>query len=129
MLKKSHCYQSTVQRGDQTGRRFIYPTINLNPSVLSKSLKRGVYASRVTIADQTYFGALYFGPRVVKKEKHDVLEIYLLDFTSELELYGQPVEFSLEKFIRGVVDFPHLNDLREQISKDILAVKEALNEK
>ncbi|OGJ41055.1 MAG: hypothetical protein A2411_01065 [Candidatus Pacebacteria bacterium RIFOXYC1_FULL_39_21] len=132
MLQKAQVYQSTVRHGDQTGSRFVYPTINLDPLVLPQTLKRGVYASLVTIAGRTYAGALYFGPRVVKKEKYDVLEIYLLNFTAgsnEFELYDQSVEFSLKKFIRGVLDFAHLADLREQISKDILLVKEALNEK
>ncbi|HEX9817587.1 MAG TPA: riboflavin kinase [Patescibacteria group bacterium] len=118
-------YTAQVLRGDQIGRQINYPTINLNPLTLPPNLKRGVYASQVWVGGQAYQGALYFGPRVVKNEEFDVLEIYLLDF--EGELYEQAVEFTLEKFIRGVMDFPTLEELRLQIKQDILAVKEALS--
>jgi riboflavin kinase/FMN adenylyltransferase len=124
VLTQPQKYRAQVLRGDQTGQQINFPTINLDPLTLPANLKRGVYASRVWLTNQAYQGALYFGPRVVKDEEHDVLEIYILDFTGEL--YDQQIEFSLEKFIREVRDFANLEDLRLQISKDTQEVKEAL---
>ena len=120
-------YRSVIQQGDQTGSKYVYPTINLDPSVLPAQTKRGVYAGQVKWGEQLYQGALYFGPRVVKQEVNDVLEIYLLDFA------GHPaqdtVEFTLAKFLRGVMDFPDLKVLRQQVTRDIEDVRKALNEK
>lgn len=117
-------FTATVGRGDQTGSRYVYPTINLDPALLPAGQARGVYASKVRLAGQTHSGALYFGPRVIKQETHDVLEIYLLDF--EGDVYGRQVEFSLAHFIRPVQDFPTLEALREQVTRDIAAVRKAL---
>lgn len=118
---------SAIQRGDQTGRKYVYPTINLNPAVLPTNTERGVYASLVKLADRQYKGALYFGPRKVKQETNDVLEIYLLDFAGEIK--SDAVSFTLVKFIRGVMDFPSLAELRDQVSRDIMDVRKALDEK
>ena len=123
----SDWYKSAIQPGDQTGSKYVYPTINLDPSVLPTDTERGVYASHVKWGKQTYQGALYFGPRVVKQETNDVLEIYLLDFAGHKA--REAVEFTLAKFLRGVMDFPDLKALREQVTRDIEDVRKALNEK
>ncbi|HCR81478.1 MAG: Riboflavin biosynthesis protein RibF [Candidatus Pacebacteria bacterium GW2011_GWB1_47_8] len=120
-------YQSAIQRGDQTGSKHVYPTINLDPSVLPSDTQRGVWASRVKWGKAVYQGALYFGPRVVKGETNDVLEIYLLDFTGHTA--DKTVEFTLAKFLRGVMDFPDLTNLRQQVTKDIKNVRKVFDEK
>jgi riboflavin kinase/FMN adenylyltransferase len=131
----SKYYQSTVFHGDKSGRTINFPTINLDPSVIPQDTKPGVYASRVRLADTQFsdsmladtefIGALYFGPRLVKGETHNVLEIFLLDF--EKEIYGQTVKFCLEKFIRPVLDFASLDELKQQLQKDIEAVRNAVS--
>ncbi len=126
MIRQSQRYQAQVQAGDQTGRQLSYPTINLNPLLLPQTMKRGVYASWVWVAGRRYQGALYFGPRLVKDEEHDVLEIFLLDFSGEL--YGEEIEFTVEQYLREPRDFTKLEELGQQIDQDIKGVKEALNE-
>jgi riboflavin kinase/FMN adenylyltransferase len=120
-------HTAVVRRGDQTGRQLSYPTINLDPSLLNQDLARGVYASWVKINEQLYRGALYFGPRLVKDEEDDVLEIYLLNFDGNL--YDQQVSFSLVKHIRPVRNFETSAELKQQINQDVQAVKEILHEK
>jgi len=117
----SRYYQSTVFHGDKSGRTINFPTINLDPLVIPQDTKPGVYASLVEIAASEYKGALYFGPRLVKGETHNVLEIFILDF--DKEVYGQTVSFCLEKFIRPVLDFASLDELKQQLQKDIEAVR------
>lgn len=120
-------YKSKVFHGSKDGSNKAYPTVNLDPLVLPADFKKGVYASWVKVGGQQYPGAAYFGPRLVKNEQHDVLEIYLLDFSAQV--YGQEVEFSLIKFIRGVMDFTDFSLLKAQINKDISDVKRILNVK
>jgi FAD synthase len=124
---KNPWYTSTISRGDQTGSKYVYPTINLDPAVLPPDTERGVYASLVKLGSDQHHGALYFGPRLVKAETSDVLEIYLLDFAGEITL--TEVTFQLVKFLRPVMDFPTLMALRDQVSEDIVKVRKILNEK
>ncbi|MDA1079974.1 MAG: riboflavin kinase [bacterium] len=117
---------ATVLRGDQTGRTIDFPSLNLDASLWPEALQAqpGVYASRVRIAGKTYSGALYYGPRLVKKEVHNVLEIHVLDFAEEI--YDQTIEFQVGAFVRPPLDFISLAGLREQLAKDVEEVREEL---
>lgn len=119
--------KSKVFHGNKNGTKYAYPTVNLDVSVLPPGLKTGVYASWVKVGQELFPGAAYFGPRLIKGESYDVLEIYILDFSAQI--YGEEIEFSLEKHLRDVMDFTDFSLLKEQINKDIAQVKETLNVK
>ena len=118
-------YKSKVFHGNKDGSKISYPTANLDPSVLPESLKRGVYAGWVEVGDRVLPGAIYFGPRLVKGEDKDILEIYILDFSAEI--YGEEISFILEDHIRDVMDFTDFSLLKDQIEKDIKKIEEVLN--
>lgn len=118
-------YTSQVIHGNKDGSKYAYPTVNLDPSLPSPDLERGVYASWVKIGEQQFPGAAYFGPRAIKNETVDVFEVYILDFSAEI--YGQEVSVSLEQFIRGVMDFTDFSALKDQITQDIKMVEKALH--
>jgi riboflavin kinase / FMN adenylyltransferase len=122
-MKKT--YKSKVLHGDKDGSKISYPTANLNPSVLPISLQRGVYAGWVEVNDKIFPGAIYFGPRLVKGEDKDVLEIFILNFSGEI--YGEEIEFTLEAHIRDVMDFTDFSLLKDQINSDIKKIKQVLN--
>lgn len=121
---QSTTYSSEVFHGDQTGRQLNFPTINLDPKTVPANTEPGVYASKVIVKKTNYMGALYLGPRFIKGETHNVLEIYLLDFNEEI--YGEVVTFTLEKFIRPVIDFTSLEAFKAQLREDIAAVRDTL---
>lgn len=126
------------------GRTMSYPTINLDPAVLPTTTQVGVYAALVKIAaatpttspsppkpqpalhqpSATLAGALFFGPRLVFGETHNVLEIYLLDFSQQV--YNQSASFKLMEFIREPRDFTSLSELQQQIQSDVERVQKAL---
>jgi len=118
-------YKSKVFHGSKDGSKISYPTVNLDPNILSSSLKRGVYAGWVIVGDETFPGAIYFGPRLVKGEDQDILEIYILDFSAEI--YGEEISFTLESHIRDVMDFTDFSLLKDQIKEDIKKIKQVLN--
>ncbi|NCN45542.1 hypothetical protein GW927_03235 [Candidatus Pacearchaeota archaeon] len=118
-------FTSVVRYGSKDGTKHLYPTVNLDPLVLPKNLKRGVYASWVRVNGITYPGAAYFGPRIIKEESFDVLEIYILDFSAKI--YGEKIDFKLEQFIRGVMDFTDFSKLKEQITADVLNIQRVLH--
>jgi riboflavin kinase / FMN adenylyltransferase len=118
-------YSSCVFHGDKSGRQIGFPTINLDPTIMPLGCEEGVYASRVEVRGKKYTGALYFGPRSVKNEVFNVLEIYILDFTGEI--YGETVQFSLGTFIRPVIHFTTLEELKQQLYQDIADIKKLEN--
>ena len=112
---------SKVFPGHQVGRTIGFPTLNLDPSCIPSHTRQGVYASLVTADDSEYQGALYLGPRLVFDEVETVLEIHLLHFNGDL--YGKTVSFTLEQWIRGVMDVPDLKALKDQLYTDVQAVR------
>jgi riboflavin kinase/FMN adenylyltransferase len=114
-------FSSTVLHGDKSGRQIGFPTINLDPKAMPLGSEEGVYASEVRVADKIYVGALYFGPRSVKNEVFNVLEIHILNFSQEI--YGQTVSFKVGTFIRPVIHFTKLSELKTQLAEDIAAIQ------
>jgi len=117
MNEKSTFYSGVVIAGLGNGQRRAYPTVNLDAQILPADFLAGVYAAWVFIDGKKYKGALFFGPRKILQEEHNVLEIYILDF--DREIYQQEISFEVANFIREVRDFASFTDLKEQIALDI----------
>jgi len=117
-------HQRKVLPGQKLGRTIGFPTLNLNPDTVPKDTQLGVHAATVTHNGTTYQGALYYGPRLVLHETKTILEIFLLDFNQEI--YGEQVEFTIQKHIRGIMDFDSFEEMKTQLEKDVQAVKTAL---
>lgn len=122
--KISGWISATVQSGDKTGRTINSPTINLDPSLMPSPdrKKPGVYGCLVKVDKNIYKGALYFGPRLVKNETENVLEIFILNFCKNI--YNQSIKFRVELFIRPPENFENLEELRKTISKDVAEIKQ-----
>jgi len=110
-------YTSIIRKGQQLGRQISFPTLNLDPNILPNTQKLGVYQATVVVNKKEYKAVLFFGPKKTFEEVTNVLEINLLDF--DQEIYGQSVSFTLGKFIRPVIKFSSLEELKKQIARDI----------
>lgn len=117
-------YSSKVFKGAQTGRTINFPTVNLDVTVLPPTYQTGVYASIIKYNDRVYKGALYFGPRLVLNETKNVLEIYIFDF--DKEIYDEIIEFQIKDYIRGVLHFESLEQMKKQLEEDVEKVKQLL---
>ncbi len=116
--------QAKVIPGKQIGRTLGFPTINLgNPKLLSGQ-KEGVYACLVKIKQEIYHGLLYYGPRLILKEKENILEIYILDF--DKDIYDQTISFQLKNYIREVKNFPDFEQFKKQLNLDCSRAREIL---
>ncbi len=114
-------YKGRVLRGEQLGRTIGFPTLNLDPLIIPQNTKLGVYASNINIKGESYLGALYFGPRLIKGESNNVLEIYVFEF--DKEVYGVEVLFTIGYFIRPAQNFDSVDELKVQIQKDVDEIK------
>jgi len=113
-----------VRKGDKSAGEIGFPTVNLNPKKTG-DIKEGIYSSQIKINGQVYLGVLFYGPRIVKNENNNVLEIHLLGFNGDL--YGKILEFTIGEFVREVKNFKNIADLKKEIESDIEKVKELAN--
>jgi len=105
-----------IIRGKGLAKKIKSPTLNFNnPNILLKQ-KKGVYACWLKINKKTYQGVLYYGPRLILKEKENILEISVFDF--DKEIYGETVFFKLAGFIREPKDFIDFNSFKKQLKQD-----------
>lgn len=125
LLGRPWTIQNEVQHGDQRGRTIGFPTANLS---LGDQLepKCGVYAVKVILPHQKiYAGVANIGYRpTIGQQNKACLEVHLFDFAQKI--YGQKITVALHHFIREEKRFKNLNELKEQIARDITKAKSFL---
>ncbi len=109
-------YIGKVIKGNQLGQKLGYPTLNLDRPEILEDQKKGVYLVQLKISNHIYFGLLYFGPRLIIKDRKDVIEIFVFDFHKSI--YDYIVEFKIISYIRDVVAFKSHDEFRTQLTKD-----------
>lgn len=114
-----------VEHGEKIGRKLGYPTANIDPEN-DMLPPRGIYAAKLRVGHQYYNAAAYIGHRgTFHENKPQVLEVHLLDET-EIDLYGQHVEVSYLKYIRGDEIFEDAEQLKVQIATDLADIRAVL---
>ena len=132
-LGRRYSLRAAVERGAGRGRTIGVPTINLAPPDPRKLLPPdGVYAVWVKIGGQRapgngqrYGGMMNQGPRPTFGVDARGLEIHLFDFSGDL--YGQTVTVEWVRRLRDVQRFPSRQALVDQIERDAVAARSALN--
>jgi riboflavin kinase / FMN adenylyltransferase len=109
-----------VIRGSGDGRRIGFPTANIEITTQIE-LEYGVYASRVFLDKEIFFGITHFGPRSVFGETHPQFETHIFDF--DRDIYDSIVEVEILDRVRGTMKFASLDEMVEQIEADILKAK------
>lgn len=110
-----------IVHGEKLGKKLNFPTANLDFEG-EKLPPHGVYAGFCHLNGQTYQAAINIGTRpTVSHSLRSQVEAHLLDFTGDL--YDEEIELFLTKKIREEKKFLALDDLKEQIQKDIKLIK------
>jgi len=103
-----------VVHGDRRGRELGYPTANLVPPEGYVVPGHGVYACRAG----EHAAAVNVGVRPqFQTGRGELIEAYLLDF--EGDLYGTHLRLEFLKRLRGERRFPSVEDLVEQMGRDV----------
>ncbi len=111
-----------VEKGKQRGKNLGFPTINFS---LIQEVPEGIYISNIKITGKNYNALTFIGAAQTFGESMLQAETYVLDF--EKDVYGQTVEVSLLKKIRGNKKFESIDQLVEQMKKDEVEARNYFN--
>lgn len=118
MLGRPFALCGPVVKGDAIGRTLGFPTANLDVSGLVLP-PHGVYAVHAHVKGRTWRAVLNIGTRPTLKGAMELrVEAHLIDF--EDEIYGEVVELTFVDKLRDEQKFSSLQELRNQIARDIL---------
>lgn len=124
LLGYDYFWEYEVVGGDKNGRKIGYPTINQHFPVGYIVPKRGVYASKVNVGGNIYLGVTNIGVRPTLNElENPIAETYIINYGGEL-LYNENIRVSINKYLREERKFESIDELKKEISKNVL---EALN--
>ena len=116
MLGRPFGYNFPVLRGDGRGRLLGYPTANQSFPTGFLVPRRGVYASRVTLAGEVYHAMTNIGLRPTFDGGRVLSETHIFDFKGDL--YGQRLPVELLRFIRDERAFAGAQALTAQLERD-----------
>lgn len=126
MLARDYSVCGRVAHGNKRGRTIGFPTANIQMFRRNTPIS-GVYAVTMKGIDgKEIQGVANVGTRpTVDGGSKVILETHLFDFDEEI--YGHYVEVFFKRKIRNEVRFQSLNELKEQIEKDIIVAKQIFN--
>ena len=107
-----------VVEGQKIGRQIGFPTANLQIDSLKLIPSDGVYVVEVVVGNREYRGVLNIGTRPTVSGDKRTIEVHIIEYEGA-ELYGEELELRFLRFLRHEQRFSSLEDLREQIRKDV----------
>jgi len=131
MSGSSMTYKGRVITGNQIGRKLGIPTINIPMDEVDKLPEYGVYVAKVLLPEsgKSYEGVANLGvkPTIVNENGANpvCIEVNLFDFRGDL--YDEEIEVELLHFVRKEMKFAGLDELKEQINRDIITAKKYLS--
>jgi len=121
MLGHDFFVTGTVVRGFQRGRTIGFPTANLETPETKVIPCEGVYTARVERGAQQYRAMVNIGKKPTFGQNVLTMEAHLLDFSENL--YGEQIKVNFLKRIRDEKRFGSVEELRNQLLKDLDVAK------
>lgn len=125
LLGRAYSFWADVIDGQHLGRALGFPTINQKiPSSLSVPM-HGVYLTRVSFDNESYYGITNIGTRPTVDGINEFSETNIFEYSGNL--YGKKVQIEFLKFLRREKKFGSVNELSKQVHKDISLAKELIS--
>jgi riboflavin kinase / FMN adenylyltransferase len=129
-LGRPHRVEGVVVRGQRRGRALGFPTANLQTLPHTAIPADGVYAGWLTLLDpggggqERWPAAISVGTNPTFDARERTVEAYALD-RDDLDLYGAHVAVDFADRLRGMVKFDSVDDLVQQMGRDVEAARAA----
>jgi riboflavin kinase/FMN adenylyltransferase len=125
MLGYSYTLTGTVVHGKELGRTIGFPTANIE-LIFPKLIPRdGVYAVKIDLGglhNRNFDGMLYIGRKSGEDSSvKTFIEANIFDFDSDI--YNREISVSFDYFVRDNMKFNDLDDLKLQITDDMLYIR------
>jgi riboflavin kinase/FMN adenylyltransferase len=117
LLGRPYGIRGTVVQGLQQGQAMGWPTANLRIPAGRVVPPDGVYAARTLHGSQLYDSIAYIGTRPTFGAGERLIEVNLLDQTSDL--YGKEIAVQFVARVRGDHAFATAEELSKQITRDV----------
>lgn len=124
MLGRAYALTGTVIHGQQRGRTIGVPTANLDLWDERLVPANGVYAGWATLGEERFMAATNIGIRPTFGEARLSVEAHLLAF--DRDIYGKQLEVTFEHRLRPERKFEGLDDLVDQIQRDMAVTRQLL---
>jgi riboflavin kinase / FMN adenylyltransferase len=116
LLGREFTIEGRVIHGHHRGKGLGFPTANLKPEVKLQP-PEGVYAIYCKVGSAIHNGVMNIGYNPTFEDRRVSYEVHLLDF--DQDLYGEMVTVYLVDRLRSEMKFSGVDELKEQIRKDI----------
>ncbi|MCI1931512.1 MAG: bifunctional riboflavin kinase/FAD synthetase [Clostridia bacterium] len=122
LLSVPYFVYGKVQNGKHLGRKFKFPTANIEADEKKLYPPDGVYATKTIVDGKEYMSITNIGTNPTVNGKKRTVETNMFDF--DKEIYGKNIKTYFYKSIRAEKKFSDVNELYVQIEKDKKAAKE-----
>jgi riboflavin kinase/FMN adenylyltransferase len=126
LLGRPYAVRGEVVVGDRRGRTIGFPTANVRPDPAIVVPARGVYACAVRVGEDVYAACTNVGVAPTFERGENRIEAHVLGF--EGDLYGRIVEVLFIERIRGERRFGGVEELKEQIGRDVEEARRLVGE-
>ena len=123
LLDRVYEIKGNLIKGQGLGKKELFSTINLDTSNYFLP-KNGVYATFTNLNNKDFKSVTFIGNRLSTDDKFSV-ETHIIEPFSEDKINGK-ITIKFKDFIRDNKKFENLNELKFQITKDILKVQDIL---
>ncbi len=121
-LGRNYSLEGTVISGKSLGKKMGFPTANILVNEDRVIPPNGVYITKCSINNNVYKSITNIGYNPTVGGDKRLIETYIIDFNNEI--YGKDLKIEFYKNIRCEIKFNGIEDLKNQISKDVNAAKE-----
>ena len=122
LLGYKYSLSGVVEHGNGIGRQIGFPTANIRIQSNKLLPMSGVYSAQALVDGKSIVAIVNVGNNPTVGNDKISVESHLIDFYGDL--YSKEVVLNFDLFIRSEKKFASLNELQEQIAKDLLQLKE-----
>lgn len=122
LLGYNYSLSGIVEHGNGIGNQIGFPTANIciqSDKLLPMS---GVYSAQTMVDNKSFVAIVNIGNNPTVGNDAVSVESHVIDYQGDL--YGEELVITFDDFIRSERKFASLNELQEQIAKDVLQLKE-----